>query len=250
MSRTPVLTVIPARLGSTRFKRKVLASVDGRPLLYYVWRAAARSKLTSRVVIATDSDEIRRATEAFGAEVFITGKRHRTGSDRAAEIARKLDAAIVVNFQGDTLGLSGRTVDRAIELVRRGTTVDVATLAYRITDDAELVNPNVVKVVCDRDGRALLFSRSQVPFVRDTGRKGTAGWRDFQFLHHVGVYVFRRAALDRFARRAQSPLEKAESLEQLRLLEHSESIHVVKIRSKTVSIDSPEDLENWSRGRI
>ncbi len=250
VSRPRVLIVIPARLGSSRFKHKVLVPLAGRPLLYHVWRAAKQSSYADRVVVATDSDEIKRVAAEFGAEVMTTAKKHKTGSDRAAEVAKRLGGTVIVNFQGDTLGLGGKTVDRAIELVLKKKSVNVATLAHRITNDAELTNPNVVKVVTDSKGRALMFSRSVLPFVRDVAGKGPPGWQDFKFLHHVGVYVFSRAALERYASWPRTSLEKAESLEQLRLLERGEKIHVVTTRSKSVSIDSPEDLENWSRRRI
>ena len=250
MTAPDVLIVIPARLGSSRFKRKVLVPLAGRPLLYHVWREASRSKLADRIVIATDSDEIQQVAVGFGAEVIRTGKSHRTGSDRAAEVMRRIGGKIVVNFQGDTLGLSGRTVDRAIAKVQADRSIGVVTLAHRITNNADLTNPNVVKLICDRERRAIAFSRSLIPHVRGSQRRARVTWEAFNFLHHIGVYVFTADVLRRYSGWPRTPLEKAVSLEQLRLLEHGQAIHVVTTRSKSVSIDSPEDLDNWSRRYI
>lgn len=251
MKQPGVVIIIPARLGSTRFKRKVLASVDGKPLLFHVWRRAKQSKLADRVVVATDSEEIARAASGFGAEVIRTAKRHKTGSDRAAEVARKFGGRVIVNWQGDTLGISGKTVDRAIATLKSQKSIGVVTLACRITDDGDLHNPNVVKVVCDTHNRAMAFSRSLIPFVRKpAGRWSRPGWRDFKYLHHIGIYVFRRETLLAFTGWPRTPLEKAESLEQMRILENGEAIQVVTTTARPASIDSPEDLENWSRRYI
>ena len=240
-----VLGVIPARLGSTRFPGKALFEYKGRPLLYYVWREMSRSKTINRLVIATDSRDIQEAARAFGAEVVLTSRKHRTGSDRAAEVAVRLGGQIVVNVQGDCLGLSAGPVDRAVETLRAAKGVACATLARGIEDDNELSDPNVVKVITDGKQRALWFSRYPLPYLQSPARGAHA--KQFPFLAHIGVYVFRRQALMEFAGWRRSPLEKAESLEQLRLMEHGERIIVLKTRSGTVSVDSPADIRKLSR---
>jgi len=236
-----VIAVIPARLGSRRFPGKVLYPFRGKPLLYYVWREVRRSKRIDRLVVATDSAEIARAAEQFGAEVFRSTRRHATGSDRAAEVASRIDGDFILNIQGDNFGLTGRLLDRTISSFTADHRFQCGTMATRIKSDDELFIPNAVKVVVSKSGEALWFSRFPVPF----NQHPTPGARvtQYPFRKHIGVYLFRRTALQRFARLPRSPLEKTESLEQLRLLEDGVRMRVYDVSLRTVSVDSRGDID-------
>lgn len=234
------VAVIPARLGSTRFAGKILYRVKGKPLLFHVWNQVRKAKSLARVVIATDHPKIARAAEAFGAEVVMTARRHATGSDRVAQAALKLTGGIILNIQGDTLGLSPVVLDRAIGRMKARPGTRFATLARRICDDRELFDPDVVKVVTATDGRALWFSRFPVPYMHHASAGVRA--KQFGFLAHIGVYLFRRKALEAFAGWKRGPLEKAESLEQLRILENGGRIEVFRTSSRVFDINSPDDL--------
>ena len=235
-----VVGVIPARLGSTRFPGKLLCPYQGKPLIYYVWRQASRARRIDRLMIATDSAEIARAAEAFGADVVLTSKRPRTGTDRVAEAVKGRPAGIVVNIQGDCFGLKPGLLDRVIDAMMQNRDMRYATLARPISVDQELFNPSVVKVAVGRDGRALWFSRYPIPYLQKPDRRHHSS--QFAFLAHIGVYFFRREALEAFVGWKQSPLEKAESLEQLRILDNGGVIKVFTTRSATFSIDTPDDL--------
>lgn len=240
-----VLAVIPARLGSTRFPRKVIYNWQGRPLLAWLTDELAKSKRISRLVVATDSREVRRALGS-DVEVHVTSKRHRTGSDRVAEVHDKIGGDYVLNIQADNFGLKANVVDRIIAKFMGDRQVDFATLARRIDNDEDLFDPNTVKVVTSPDQRALWFSRYPLPYLR--GAIDGERWRQHRYWYHVGVYLFRATGLRRFARRPRTALEKAESLEQLRVLEYDETMRVYETKARTVSVDTPEDLkklEHW-----
>ncbi|MBD3257050.1 3-deoxy-manno-octulosonate cytidylyltransferase [candidate division GN15 bacterium] len=240
-----VLAVIPARLGSSRFPGKALHSYRKRPLLYYVWHEMSRCKLVDRLVIATDSDVIADVAEGFGAEVARTSKAHKTGSDRAAEVALKIGGKIVVNIQGDNLGLKAGPVDRLVQTLQEQQSWDCGTLVKPIDKDDDLSDPNVVKVVWAPDGRALWFSRYPIPYLQQT--KGGPHSRQFPYWGHIGVYAFRRRTLVDFAQAKQTLLERAESLEQLRLLELGKRMIVLKTKARTISVDTPEDVAKLAR---
>jgi 3-deoxy-manno-octulosonate cytidylyltransferase (CMP-KDO synthetase) len=240
-----VLGVIPARLGSTRFPRKVLHPWKGKPLIGHVAQAIGRSKLIDQLVVATDSREVIDALVPLGIEVVATARRHRTGSDRVAEAWVKSGGDVIVNIQADSLGLSASTLDRAIMAFMADRPAAFGTLAHRLTDAAQLRSPNAVKVVTDADDWALWFSRYPLPYLQGMGSKARP--RDFAFLHHIGVYFFRGKALARYASWRRTPLEMAESLEQLRILEHGERIRVYRTRSRLVTIDTVDDLKSLRR---
>jgi 3-deoxy-manno-octulosonate cytidylyltransferase (CMP-KDO synthetase) len=240
--KSQVLAVIPARLGSTRFPGKVLYEWEGKPLLWYIWREVTRAKKIDRVIIATDSQELFTRATAFGANCFLSKKKHRTGSDRVAEVAAQLKPEIVINIQADNFGLKGAVLDRALELFSKEKECPTATLARKIDDDRALFNPDIVKLVMTTDNRALWFSRFPLPYIR--GASGDDDrWSQARFWEHIGVYLYRRAPLTQFARWPQGQAEKAESLEQLRLLENDIKMRVYPTRSRTVSIDSPDDVK-------
>ena len=243
MSRR-VVAVIPARLGSTRFPGKVLYPYRGQPLLYHFWKQIGESHF-DRLAIATDNPEIARVATDFGAEVILTSKKHRTGTDRVAEAVRKLGGDIVVNIQADNFGLRGAVVAGAVKKMLADPKMQFATLARTIKDDKQLFDPDVVKVITDREGRALWFSRYPLPYLQKV-RKGRRS-AQFKFLEHIGVYLFRRRALDQFARWKRGALEKAESLEQLRILENGGKMQVFLTSARTVGIDSPHDVRKIAR---
>lgn len=239
---------IPARLGSTRFPGKVLADRTGRPLIQHVYEAVRGAAALSRVVIATDDAKVINAAARFGAEAVLTGTHHPNGTSRIAEAAAKLglaDDQIVVNVQGDEPELDPRAIDAAVAALVRceaGAGAVVGTVASPMDGSDEPADPNVVKVVLDQRGCALYFSRSRVPFDRD-------GARTVRYLRHIGMYVYRRRFLDQYVRLAPTPLEQAEQLEQLRVLEHGHRIAVAEFATRHVGIDTPEQyaafVERW-----
>ena len=227
--------VIPARYGATRFPGKSLARIGGRPMIQWVWEAASRSRLTEQVIVATDDDRIADVAAKFGADVIMTKKSHRSGTDRMAEVAGKISAQLYVNVQGDEPLLSPGAVDDLIRAMLESPRVPIGTLAHRIESEAEWRSPEVVKVVCNRHREALYFSRSPLPFQRVFDRKA-------RLLRHVGIYAFRASALATFVSLKPSPLELAESLEQLRALEHGMAIQVIETKYRCVGVDTPADL--------
>lgn len=231
-------------MGSRRFSGKVLHDYRGKPLLYYLWSELKKSRQIDRLVIATDAPEIAKAAEAFGADIIMTSKRHRSGSDRVAEAAQKTGGEIVINVQGDNIGLKAAVLDRAISKVKDDRSVKFATLARRIKTDEELFDPGVVKILTAADGRALWFSRFPLPYLQNATGRGRVD--QYRFLAHIGVYIFRRTALKAFGSWRASPAEKAESLEQLRILENGGRIEVFVTTSKAIAIDTPGDLQKIS----
>lgn len=235
-----VLAVIPARLSSSRFPRKVLYPYRGRPLLYYVWKAVGKARRIDRVLIATDSREIAEIATGFGADIFISKRNHLSGTDRVAEAAAKFSGSVVVNIQGDNLGLQPAVLDHVLADMAGDKSIRFATVAGKIKRDDDLFNPNVVKVAASADDHALWFSRYPIPFLQHPESGARAG--QYRFLRHIGIYFFRPEALRAYAEWKPSPLEKAESLEQLRILEHGGRIRLYLRDVHTVSVDSPDDL--------
>lgn len=228
-----MIGVIPARLSSTRLSRKVLRFIAGRPMVEWVWRAAQSSGLMNPVVVATDADEVAEACRTRNISVVMTSPACASGSDRVREVAAQIDADIYVNIQGDEPTLTAEFFPPLLNLFTRPE-VDVATLAVLCAPE-EFANPNAVKVVTALDGRALYFSRATIPFDRD--QTGFAGYRK-----HLGIYAYRKAALEQFALLPPSPLEKLEKLEQLRLLENGIAIYVAEAPRDTIGVDTEEDL--------
>jgi 3-deoxy-manno-octulosonate cytidylyltransferase (CMP-KDO synthetase) len=233
MSKLRVAAVIPARLASTRMSRKVLREIAGRPMVEWVWRAAAASGLMDSVVVATDSGEVAAMCATRGIPVEMTSPDCASGSDRVREVARRIDADVYVNIQGDEPMLTAEFFPPLLALFERSE-VQVGTLAVNCPPH-EFSNPNAVKVVTALDGRALYFSRATIPFDRDAA--GFTGYRK-----HLGIYAYRKAALERFAALEPSPLEKLEKLEQLRLLENGIDLYVAQAPFDTIGVDTEEDL--------
>ena len=238
-SREAAAVVLPARYHSSRFPGKPLALLAGRPLIEWVFRRASQVAGVSRVVVATDHDLIASVVRAFGGEVVMTSSDHATGTDRVAEAAQGLDEDIVVNLQGDEPVFPPSLVEAMIDTLRASREVDIVTACHEIRTEEEAGNPNVVKVVMDRANRALYFSRSPIPSSAAAGADGGSS-----MYRHIGIYVFRKTSLLRFADSARTPLERAENLEQLRALENGMDIRVVKTDYLTVGVDVPEDIKH------
>ena len=233
MQSSSIAAVIPARLASTRLSRKVLRAVAGRPMVEWVWRAAAASGLMDPVLVATDAEEVAAVCRQRGIPVVITSPACASGSDRVFEVARTVPADIYVNIQGDEPTLTAAFFPPLLALFERPE-VQVATLSVPCPED-EILNPSAVKVVTARNGRALYFSRSTIPYDRD--RSGDAGFRK-----HLGIYAYRKAALERFASLPPGRLEQIERLEQLRLLENGIDIYVADAPADTIGVDTEDDL--------
>jgi len=230
-----VLGVIPARLASTRFPGKVLAPLAGRPLVQHAYERLSRAAQVHDVLVATDSPEVEEAVRLFGGQVVRVDEACPTGSDRTAAAVRGRAADIVVNLQADQPCIDPRDVDSAVLALKRDPGLDLTTLAFLSSERVGFDSPDVVKVVADRCGRALYFSRAGIP----AGRCATG---KVLFLHHVGIYCFRRAALERFASLPESDLERRESLEQLRAIENGMAVGVVVSARASVSVDRERDV--------
>jgi len=228
--------VIPARFASTRLPGKPLLDETGKPLVQHVWERARAASTLDSVLIATDDPRVAEAAKAFGADARMTGPAHRTGTDRVAEVAATLSCEVVVNIQGDEPEIEPGDIDAAVRALAEHPEAMMSTLACRTTDAARAADPAVVKVACDGAGRALYFSRAAIPRPRDP--EPEPAW-----LLHLGLYAYRREFLLEFARMEQTPLEKAEQLEQLRALENGVAIQVVETRSPAFGIDTPADYQ-------
>lgn len=230
--------LIPARLDSSRLDRKMLADLEGEPLIVHTWRQALKSRLAERVVVATDSMEIAAVLESRGAEVVMTSPGARCGTERIAEAARHIKADVFVNLQGDEPLISPENIDLAIEPFLSSAPPDCSTLVLPIQSDdrLQIEDPHLVKVVMDLKGFALFFSRSPIPFQRNV-------FSSTMFYRHIGLYAFRADVLEKFAALPPSMLEEAESLEQLRLLENGFRIQCVTTFVDNPGVNTPEDLE-------
>lgn len=238
------LAVIPARLGSTRLPRKPLHIIAGRPLVEWVWRRVTAESLFDCVVIATDSEEIADHAHAIGAVVELTSALHPSGTDRVAEVARRIQYRgypLVVNVQGDEPFIESRHLMEAVALVR-DCGWDVGTVASRIESREEWKSPSVVKVVRGEDGGALYFSRSPIPHIRG-GEPGAADLASGEFLRHIGVYAYRADALQRWVDLPEGELERLERLEQLRPLAAGLRIGVAVAPGADGGVDTLEDAE-------
>jgi len=204
-------------------------------MIEHVYRRVAASKRVSQVIVATDDLRIATRVHDFGGKVRLTKATHETGTDRLAEVAASLDCDVVVNVQGDEPVLAPDTIDAAVAPFSGNPSLEMSTLRRRITDPEELRNPNVTKVVVDRDGFAMYFSRAPIPFTR-AGQPEAPAWA------HVGMYVYRRETLLRLAALPPTALERAEALEQLRALEHGIRIKAIETTHDTIGVDTPEDL--------
>ncbi len=231
MSKTVAL--IPARWGSARFPGKPLHGIAGKPLVQHVWERCQEAGVFGQVIVATDDLRIAETAFAFGAEVAVTSPEHPSGTDRVAEVARKLkDARLIFNVQGDEPLIDPGLLAQLARKLARDHSADLITAATPLAP-AEALDPNSVKVVLDRKGAALYFSRSLIPYARNPAHA--------RYLKHLGVYGYRRKALLNFVRLKPAPLEETERLEQLRALQNGMKIRVVVTETGSVGVDTPED---------
>ena len=240
-----IIAVIPARYASTRFPGKALAEIGGKPMIQHVYERTAQSRLITRTIVATDDNRIADAVNQIGGEAMMTSAGHETGTDRLAEVAQCLDADIIVNVQGDEPLIDPAMIDLALQPFLEEVDLQMGTVKTRIKCLHDFLSPNVVKVVTDNLGNALYFSRSPLPFFRDK-------WKDLKdesfcsgkllCYKHVGLYVYRRDFLLKFAAMPPTFLEISEKLEQLRAIENGVRIRVVESEFESIGVDTPEDL--------
>jgi 3-deoxy-manno-octulosonate cytidylyltransferase (CMP-KDO synthetase) len=237
-----ILGVIPARYASTRFPAKPLADIDGKSMIQRVFEQAKKSPSLSKVVVATDHEEIFNHVIAFGGAVCMTSAHHASGTDRCYEVLSKENTSFdyVINIQGDEPFIAPGQIDLLASLLDGQT--ELATLIKKIDAVEQLFNPNLVKVVCTKNQEALYFSRSPIPYFRNQEQ---AEWVTHHgYYKHIGLYAYRNDVLEKITRLEMSSLEKAESLEQLRWLENGYTIKVKETSIETMGIDTPEDLQN------
>jgi 3-deoxy-manno-octulosonate cytidylyltransferase (CMP-KDO synthetase) len=244
-----VVAIIPARYGSTRLLGKPLADIGGKPMIQHVYESASKAQVLDRVLVATDDRRIEKAVRGFGGEVMMTSSNHPSGTDRLAEVARKVKADWLVNLQGDLPFIQPETISRAVMPMRRDRNIPMGTVCTPILDEREWRNPNIVKVIIDRAGFALYFSRAPIPYyrIRVVDPKGAkipprAKHRLWGF-RHLGLYVYRYDFLLKFARLRPTALERIESLEQLRALHNGYRIYVAQVDERSVEVDTPADLK-------
>ncbi len=234
-----VLAVVPARFASSRFPGKIIAALAGKPLVLHAYERASSASLVTDALIATDHEEVVQALRPFNPRYVMTRTDHACGTDRIAEVAQSSDADIIVNVQGDEALIDPGTIDMTIQALLDNPDVPMSTARHLITDPEKIRDPNVVKVVCDQRNYALYFSRSPIPFIRDWSDRAA----NLQcYWQHIGIYVFRREFLIRFSQMPQSPLERIEKLEQLRVIEAGIPIVVVTTNYESIGVDTPDDL--------
>jgi len=257
-----VTGIIPARLESSRLPGKLLLNETGKPLIQHTWESASQAGVLKssvlqgeghsgiRLVVATDSLQIAAAVKLFGGEVEMTGD-HPCGTDRIAEVVRRscLDADIIVNIQGDEPDIDPAAIDKVASLLTDDSSAGMATLCTPISDARMLDDPGCVKAVVAADGRALYFSRSPVPFLRDGDREELLAAEDSPWQLHLGIYAYRRDFLLSLSQQPPSPLEQLENLEQLRALEMGATIRIAEVAHRSVGIDTPDDYARFVAGR-
>lgn len=238
MNKTAI--IIPARYGSSRLEGKPLLKVCEKPVIQWVYEKAQQAKLADMIIVATDDERIFNAVKAFGGEVEMTSVNHKCGSDRIREVAeRHPEIAYIVNLQGDEPLIKPESIDAVARNVQEDDKADISTLIRVLTDEEEINNPNLVKCVVDNNGYALYFSRSKIPYERN---KNVA-----TFYGHLGIYGYKRDALMKMTSLPQTPLEKTESLEQLRAIENGMKIKTSVVDFVPVGIDTAEDLEKFKQ---
>jgi 3-deoxy-manno-octulosonate cytidylyltransferase (CMP-KDO synthetase) len=245
-SKSKNVVIIPARYASTRLPRKLLLDAMGKPLIQYTYEAALKATLPESVSVACDHQEIFETVEKFGGTAFMTNPNAKSGTDRIAEVAAKMNEVdIVVNVQGDEPEIAGESIDLVIRMLIDHPNSVMATLATPIRNQKQLEDPACVKVVFDQTGHALYFSRSIIPYPRNGVTKELFQLKPPLFYQHVGLYAYRRDFLLSLSRLPQSDLEKTESLEQLRVLHHGFRIMVGVVNEPTFGIDTPEDYKRF-----
>lgn len=232
--------IIPARYGSSRLEGKPLLKANDKPIIQWVWEKASKCPLVDRVIVATDDERIFYACKDFGAEVEMTSTEHKSGSDRIAEVAsRHPEIGYIINLQGDEPLIEQANIELVIKGVLEDEKADISTLLREIKDEEEAQNPNLVKCVFDVNNYAMYFSRSKIPYERNTGKSKIYG--------HLGIYGYKREALFKMTQLPQTTYEMAESLEQLRALQNGMKIKVAIVDNIPVGIDTMEDFEKFKK---
>ncbi len=232
--------IIPARYGSSRLEGKPLLKANDKPIIQWVWEKASKCPLVDRVIVATDDERIFNACKDFGAEVEMTSTTHKSGSDRIAEVAsRHPEIGYIINLQGDEPLIEQANIELVIKGVLEDEKADISTLLREIKDEEEAQNPNLVKCVFDVNNYAMYFSRSKIPYERNTGKSKIYG--------HLGIYGYKREALFKMTQLPQTTYEMAESLEQLRALQNGMKIKVAIVDNIPVGIDTMEDFEKFKK---
>lgn len=232
-----VIAVIPARYSSTRFHGKVLAQINGKPMIQHVWERAKQARMLDEVIIACDQDEVASVASAFGAKVAMTSKAHTCGTDRIAEVVNPLDVKIIVNIQADEPLVHPTMIDNVARALIDDESVSMATVKKRIEEQSLINDPNVVKVVTDKNGFALYFSRSPIPYLAANSEV-----KEPLYFKHIGLYSYTKDFIFTYKNLPVSSLESIEKLEQLRVLEEGFKIKVIETKFDTTGIDTPEDL--------
>ncbi len=233
-----VVGIIPARYGSTRLPAKALAQVAGQPLIQRVYEHAKQARVLEEVWVATDDARIMDAVARFGGKAVMTSPSHQSGTDRIAEVARQLDAQVILNIQGDEPLMHPEPINAVAEFLLAHQAVPMATVMTTLVRPEDATNPHVVKVVVDQDGYAMYFSRAAIPLSRQsTAHSPPHYWK------HLGLYGYQREFLLRFPTLSRTPLEQAESLEQLRVLEHGYRIRVLETTHDSIGVDTADDLQ-------
>ncbi|MBL7085211.1 MAG: 3-deoxy-manno-octulosonate cytidylyltransferase [Candidatus Omnitrophica bacterium] len=231
--------VIPARYQSSRFPGKILAELSGRPLIQHVYEEALKAKTLEDLIVATDDERILKAVQDFGGRGVMTAKAHKSGTDRIAEVVNPIDARIVVNIQGDEPLIRFTMIDELVDCLLGNPEIPMATLVHKIEDMQDLIDPNVVKMVKDKNNFALYFSRSTIPHLRSS----LPGSQSLSFYKHLGLYAYTKEFLFTFTNLPVGQLEQSEKLEQLRALEHGYKIKVIETSFNPIGVDTPGDLE-------
>jgi 3-deoxy-manno-octulosonate cytidylyltransferase (CMP-KDO synthetase) len=240
------IAIIPARYGSTRFMGKPLVEIEGKTMIQRVVEQAKKVNLLDRIIVATDDERIFSHVKNLGYEVMMTSENHQSGTDRCAEVARKIKAErndIIINIQGDEPFIQPSQIADLLCFMQENEKIQIGTMAKKISDFSFLENPNVVKVIFNDAQKAIYFSRSPIPFVRGVEKNNWLEKTDF--FKHIGMYAYRFSALKKITNLAPSRLELLESLEQLRWLENGFSIGIKTTEIETIGIDTPEDLERF-----
>jgi 3-deoxy-manno-octulosonate cytidylyltransferase (CMP-KDO synthetase) len=240
--RSKAIGIIPARYDSSRLPGKPLAEICGKPMIQHVAERALKSDLLSRVIVATDDPRIMECVQGFGGDAVITSSALTSGTDRVASVAQMIETDIVVNIQGDEPLIEPDEIDLVVRTLAEDPHADMGTLVTPIRKVEDLISPNTAKVVLNHEGYALYFSRSPIPYQRDT--RDMEDWlKNGPYFKHVGLYSYRKSFLLQFARHKPEPLEVTEKLEQLRALVMGAKIRVAQTRYNPVCVDTPEDLE-------
>ncbi|MDD5617877.1 MAG: 3-deoxy-manno-octulosonate cytidylyltransferase [Candidatus Omnitrophica bacterium] len=232
--RKKIVAIIPARYKSTRFEGKPLAEICGKPMIYYVYNNIARSKFIDGIYVATDDERIASAVRGFGGKAIMTSANHPTGTDRIAEAARKIDADIIVNVQGDEPLVKAEMIEQAVKPILENNRVHVTNLVTKINNIGDYIDTTVVKTVIDKDNFILFLSRSPIPYPKTR--------QDFLVYKQIGLYAFNKSFLLKFVKMAQTPLELIEGVEFLRILENGHKVKAVETKFQTISVDTLSDL--------